>query len=281
MRLYEFTNQYVYHVTFTENVPKIKAKGLIPLQTSNWATGDGERYNKEGGVFAFAHPEDAYKWAFKTNWEFKKPVSILRFLKTNQWEKDPSADIMLQTGRGDALRSMSAIGPESFVDEFDFEQFGTPVSKDMDQQEWMQGIVQTLSEGGMQQLKDWFMRKLRMRWGKIGDKVRGEVVGDYLLNHTYFHGETIEELAEHTYMLKVIDPETARQYRNFSEKHATGQIYDEWKIEKARARNITLDSLIKHPPVVDADGYIWDGNHRVERAMELDLPQIPILMQVS
>lgn len=142
----ESANSYVYHVTFSNNVPKIQKQGLRPFQTSNWTTGDGERYNKEGGVFAFAHPEDAFKWAFKTNWEFKKPVSIIRLKRTDQWEKDPSADIMLQMGQGDALRSMGAVGPENFVDSFDFESFGSPVQNNQTQQEWMAGIVKKLSE---------------------------------------------------------------------------------------------------------------------------------------
>ena len=63
--------KYIYHVTHTYNVPKIKKKGIILFQKSNWIKMTGERYmgatgGKElPGVFAFSHKKDAIKWASK------------------------------------------------------------------------------------------------------------------------------------------------------------------------------------------------------------------------
>lgn len=138
------SSKYYYHVTFKKNVKKILSSGLKPLQTSNWAKGDGSRYNQSGGVFAFEHPEDAWKWAFKMNWEFKKPVSIVRIKKSKSWDVDPSADITLQMGKGKALVSNSAIKSSDTVDAFDFDDFGTPTELGLSQSEWIKGIVKKL-----------------------------------------------------------------------------------------------------------------------------------------
>jgi hypothetical protein len=54
--------KFLYHVTYTKNIPAIKEKGLLPFQTTNWKTGKGERYG-EGEVYAFEHPQDAVRWA--------------------------------------------------------------------------------------------------------------------------------------------------------------------------------------------------------------------------
>ena len=73
MRICEVTNPpYLFQVTFTKNVPRIKEKGLLQFQQSNWVRGEGgKRYNEEAGVFAFTHPEDAFRWAFKMQWDME------------------------------------------------------------------------------------------------------------------------------------------------------------------------------------------------------------------
>jgi len=152
MRFREFKTegaggQSVYHVTFDKHIPKIKQDGLRPLQTSNWAKAGGDegtRYNEEGGVFAFADPEDAFKWAFKQQFEFKEPVSILRLKRGNSWEKDPSGDIHLQMGKGEALRSIAAVPASDVEGAYSFTDFGNP-GNGVSQQEWIQNSVNTIS----------------------------------------------------------------------------------------------------------------------------------------
>ena len=140
------SNKFAYHVTFTKHVPNIMKQGLKPLQTSNWKKADKEgRYNEDGGVFAFADPNDAFKWAFKQNWDFKKPVSIIKMKKTDTWDIDPSEDIELQMGEGDALRSMKAVPASEMIEAFDFEDFKTPAELDLTQAEWLEGIIDKLS----------------------------------------------------------------------------------------------------------------------------------------
>lgn len=144
--LVEGSSQYVYHVTFTDHVPSIMKGGLKPLQTSNWIkAGTGKRYNEEGGVFAFAHPEDAFRWAFSQEFDFKKPVSIVKMKRGDSWEKDPSQDIALQMGKGDALRSIAAVPASDIVGVYDYADFGTPMSRGISQQEWIADIIKTLS----------------------------------------------------------------------------------------------------------------------------------------
>jgi hypothetical protein len=138
------STEAVYHVTFSAHVPAILEKGLLPLQTSNWANGEGERYNA-GGVFAFAHPMDAFKWAFNQNFQFKKPVSIVKFTRTNDWHKDPSDDITLQMGAGDALRADGFIGPENVIKVVNFDELGNPQELGISQAEWFTQIQDTLT----------------------------------------------------------------------------------------------------------------------------------------
>ena len=144
--LHEAVNkQFAYHVSFTENAPKIMREGLKPFKTSLWTKASGERYNEEGGVFAFEHPEDAFKWAFNQKFEFKKPVSIIKMKRGETWETDPSQDITLQMGKGKALRSLAAIPASDMIKAFDFEDFKTPSELKVSQKEWIDGIIDKLS----------------------------------------------------------------------------------------------------------------------------------------
>ena len=121
--------KYYYHVTLKSNVSNIKSKGILPFQPSNWTNGDGKRYNDDyAGVYAFSHPEDAFKWAFKMNWDFKKPTSIIRIKKGNSWRRDPSQDIHLRMGKGKAMMSSKAIPASDFVDSFDQSSFPVPLN---------------------------------------------------------------------------------------------------------------------------------------------------------
>lgn len=143
--LFESVAPYYYHATFSNKVPSIQKSGLKPLQASNWKhAGSGERYNQEGGVFAFEHPEDAWRWAFRMKFDFDKPVSIVRIQKSDSWQTDPSQDISLQMGKGRALRSMGAIPPEHIVDAIDLSEFSNPSELGISQQEWIDSIVKEL-----------------------------------------------------------------------------------------------------------------------------------------
>jgi len=123
--------KYYYHVTLKSNVKNIKSKGIVPFKPSNWAKGDGSRYNEDyAGIYAFEHPEDAFRWAFKMTWSFKKPTSIVRIKKSSSWKKDPSDDIQLQMGKGKALMSPKGIPAKDVIDSFDQDSFSKPPNFD-------------------------------------------------------------------------------------------------------------------------------------------------------
>ena len=148
MKIFEVTNPpYLFHVTFTKNVPDIKEQGLLQFQPSNWIRGEGgERYNEDAGIFAFTHPEDAFKWAFKMQWDMEdKDISIVRLNMADDWEDDPAIDPISMAGnKGRALRSRRNRKAEEIIDSFRFDDFGSPQDLGINQQEWLAGIVKKL-----------------------------------------------------------------------------------------------------------------------------------------
>ena len=128
---------------------------------------------------------------------------------------------------------------------------------------------------------DFVKRSLGFAWGRPGDVVRGRVVADYLENNTHHSESTLEKVRRSQFQLKNINTETAKQYRSFTDQNASGDVLDVDKMDRARARKITYDSLVKNPPVLDRDGFIWDGNHRIQQAIESGLSSIPVLIQTK
>ena len=146
--LFENENKYLYHVTFTKNVPRIKKKGLIQFEPSNWVQrGTGERYNEDAGIFAFDDPEDAFRWAFKMKWDLDdKDISIVRINIGEHWEDDPAGETMkwLYQIKGRSLRSSRNRKAEEIIDSFNFDEFGSPKDLGISQEEWIDQIVKTL-----------------------------------------------------------------------------------------------------------------------------------------
>lgn len=137
---------------------------------------------------------------------------------------------------------------------------------------------QNIAEG----IIDFVKRNLGFAWGRPGDVVRGNVVADYLENNTYHSESMLEKVRRSKFQLKNIDTETAKRYRSFTDQNVGGNdVLDADKMDRTRARKITYDTLVKNPPVLDRDGFIWDGNHRIQRAIELELPSIPVLIQTK
>lgn len=129
-------------------------------------------------------------------------------------------------------------------------------------------------------VSNWISRKLGNRWEKIGDVVKGTTVSDYLdRDGLRPHDEDYEESK---YKLIEIDLPTARNLRQTTdEPWQPFGVLDSEKLARVREYNITYDSLLKNPPVITKDGFVLDGNHRLERAIELKLPKIPVLLQIK
>ncbi len=148
--LFENEDKYLYHVTYTKNVPRIKEKGLLQFEPSNWIRGEGgKRYNEDAGIFAFEHPEDAFRWAFKMQWDMEddNDISIIRLNIGEHWEDDPAGETMkwLYQTKGRSLRSRRNRKAEEIIDSFKFDDFGNPRDLGLSQEEWVDRIVNTLS----------------------------------------------------------------------------------------------------------------------------------------
>jgi len=116
-------SKYLYHVTFTKNVSKIKEKGLLPFQTTNWKTGEGKRYGA-GEVYAFENAHDAVHWAAKMDWDFRKEIggeskggiSIVKIKNNGDWKEDTNDPLAHVGGKGKWFKSESRVTPEDVVE---------------------------------------------------------------------------------------------------------------------------------------------------------------------
>lgn len=118
----------LYHVTHTKNVPKIRKEGIVPLKTSNWVSGKGDRYG-QGEIFALNNKQDAIRWAAKMDWEFNQKmgsgnVSIVEFRKSSEWDIDEADPISQLGNAGKWLKQLGMVKPKDIIDAF-------PVTIDM------------------------------------------------------------------------------------------------------------------------------------------------------
>ena len=150
---YDDMPKYLYHATFTKNIPNIKQRGLLQFQPSNWIKGPGgSRYNEDAGIFAFDHPEDALNWAGKMEWEFRdtnKDISIVRIAMEDIWGDDPADDPFVSR-RGKALRSGANIKADKIVDAIRMDDLGKPGDLGISRDVWLAQSSTKLSEDRME-----------------------------------------------------------------------------------------------------------------------------------
>lgn len=111
----------LYHVTYTDKVPSIKEKGILPLQTSNWIKGpEGERYGG-GEIYACDNVEDAVRWAARMDWEFNKgmgtgKISIVTFTPGKEkWKIDTADPLSQAQNKGHWLKAEASVKPEQIT----------------------------------------------------------------------------------------------------------------------------------------------------------------------
>jgi len=124
-------------------------------------------------------------------------------------------------------------------------------------------------------------RHLGHSWGKIGDKVKGSAVHDYMRKNVFMDKERADHIKNSKFELQHVSLEDAKKHRKFTDEHDETSVIHPDKMNRTRKMNISHDSLLKHPPVLHHDGYIDDGNHRMQRAIELGMSHIPVLRQVK
>lgn len=118
-KVIEASNPFLYHVTDTKNISKIKKQGLLMAQTSNWVKADGERYGN-GEVYAFEHPNDAVRWAARMGWDSYKndaegKISIVKFKKKGKWVVDKNDPLSQAGSKGRWLKTLGKVEPTDIV----------------------------------------------------------------------------------------------------------------------------------------------------------------------
>lgn len=106
----------LYHVTRTEYVPDIRARGLLTNQPHNWAKASDPRRYGNGEVHAFEHELDAHHWAFHMEWmlfntSFSGRVSIVRFRGAGTWRVDINDPLSQMGNHGRWLKRKTPVPP--------------------------------------------------------------------------------------------------------------------------------------------------------------------------
>jgi hypothetical protein len=119
--LREGAGKILYHVALTANAPKIQAKGILTMQSTNWVrAGDKTRYGG-GEIYAFEDERDAHRWAAKMGWELFKnftsgKVSVVKFTGRGKWTEDKNDPISQAGSHGRWLKSNDPVPAADIID---------------------------------------------------------------------------------------------------------------------------------------------------------------------
>jgi hypothetical protein len=105
----------LFHVTFKKTLPKIKKQGIRPQNFSLWTGAAGRHISEFGQVYAFSNINDAMRWAFKQQWETKKPTVIVEFEDKNPGRWEPDTHWQSCGAEGQWLKTFGMIKPEQLV----------------------------------------------------------------------------------------------------------------------------------------------------------------------
>jgi hypothetical protein len=110
----------LWHVTFTRNVPRIRKRGILTYQTTNWVRPDGSRHG-DGSIHAFESEADALRWAGKMDWHHHKEtgsgrISLVGFEAAAPfWEEDLADPLTRAGSEGRWLKSRKCVSPERIL----------------------------------------------------------------------------------------------------------------------------------------------------------------------
>lgn len=148
----EQSEQALFHVTFTKNLERIAEKGLMLFEPSLWVNPSGDRMG-DAQVYGFESAEAALRWSQKQGFDFNESVSIIKLIRDELWEEDPS-DYMSNLARpGRSMRRMGPVAASEILGSINLDDFGYPVPRDMTPEAWaaevvsaIEGIAENLSQ---------------------------------------------------------------------------------------------------------------------------------------
>lgn len=120
-------------------------------------------------------------------------------------------------------------------------------------------------------------------WKKDGDRISSGAVAKHIDSMDFGHWG-YEEAGQYNWVFRLLPPAVVKKIINNS---ANAGFLDYDKEEKAAKRKISTDSLMKHTPVIGSktasihDARVWDGFHRLNAAVNLNIGKIPVLVGIK
>lgn len=97
----KFNEVILYHITDAENEKIIKKQGIVPQKKASYQNVFGADIRKhKKSIYAFTNQADTVKWAFKREYDGKKPVIIIVFkANINDWKENEHLEAQLANGK--------------------------------------------------------------------------------------------------------------------------------------------------------------------------------------
>ena len=90
--------QPYYHVTFKSRLKSVLSQGLVVGKRRVWKNSFGSSIGEKQKIHLFGDLDGAVKWAHKMEYDFEKPVAILKCFITGQIEPDTNIQAQM-TGK--------------------------------------------------------------------------------------------------------------------------------------------------------------------------------------
>jgi hypothetical protein len=110
-----------YHITFDNNLKKIKRYGIKPREKAEWTGAFGQDIRQHRGVFVFDNYYDALMWAFKTSWDRKGEKIWILKIRTGDTDFVPDTHWEASGALGKWLVKQSSVDPDQIIEYIPFD----------------------------------------------------------------------------------------------------------------------------------------------------------------
>jgi hypothetical protein len=281
-----------------KNLKTNTTKGLFagdPRRTALYATGNAHEtryveFTQNGQPIVYFDRKDLPAMRSRKTYLTVFDASDFRQLPTGEWFSENPSKPIKQVPIGDPFKYIADQGwIVRVTDDLDkvFKQVKNMHKAGKIAQYGAEGMNES-KQGVAEGFIDYAQRKLGLKWGKIGDVVKGSVVAEYLNNQN--DSMDTARYNKSKFKLVNITANEAEKYREISDltgwpsdtpiEKVKGWNIDDHKMNRIRKNNVTYQSLMKYTPVVSLRGFIINGNHRIARAIELGMDTIPVLKEL-